>query len=1148
MRVNFVHESKVSVSNTRARPLICAHNTNSITPKLSEVRLFLSETSPFVFLASETMRTGVNGVFLPGYNCIERFADGSLPESRGLMVAVKRCARIMEVFSSPFVLAVEVCCGEDIFYVASVYACHRGHANRAASLHSIAEAMMRLQIRAGDTGRAIVMAGDFNMSVEEHERFLAKHGAGAWRLLDCVGDSVSYVHGATRSSLDRFMVSGPEGCFNTYRVCNTYDHSDHFPVFTNLNVDVSRCSSRRMPSKINRVKIVEKKAAVANSNYWAPLEALMDEAPLDELVGGFFQAAEKVTEETGITQGAGRRNRRRHPLRRATVRAIHHRRELACAVPRDEVAYVQAKVEAKRLVKQDQHADFAKFVARGAALRANKPRLFWRWLRSVSGLHARSAPTPFPSPVVNPATNVLAVTEETILAAWESHYAALFKKVDHKDEEEWEHTLGLRQREDLDTNAAISWKEVCDTLRTIDGFKAAGPSGVQTAFLQAALDAADDQGVFPVVPTTPLGRIVFKIVVALFTGAAVPDALASSLIISLHKKGPTSLTSNYRGISLMETLLKLVTTIVARRLQAAMDATDPLCREQAGFRTKEECAAQFTALHDVCLRRRLDHRRTLLAFIDFKTAFDSVPHAALLCKLKARGVCGHTLSFIRALYSNPSFQVVLAGGARGEKVAVERGVRQGCPLSPLLFNIYIDDILQGCKGVTVPGLDNKLRGLLFADDVVLLAHDIKSMKGTLRVVERWATKHGMVFGTNKCGVMKIDGDVELLKLVGFSLQGQEVPVVQTYTYLGFPFNSSLNLVEAAKARAAKAQTKLNMATSFLKNKTIPLGPKIDILRSCLLPALTYGSELFGMVKSVVAPLQSVWGKAVRMLVSGFSTSASLVLCAEFQLYSVYDVACSLRARAFRKFPVQLKTIMSDLCENASAKTWYGRTKTWIRRWAGEEALEDPSFASGLKLGLFGRDANWEGNSASTGAQRYVKYSFQTSAGYVEYAIKHSGSLMKYNLGMYSLVALRAGSFWTANRFAAAGMINRRYRNVCPCCEKRVKESEFHLLAKCTRWQEQRVASGLYAMICEVREYCHANGIRLTRDECVALLLGGAVGDELLDERSPWEKEWYMAQGDRRPLFISLLRYLSSIRSERIAAIWQHTTRNQSPNG
>ena len=185
----------------------------------------------------------------------------------------------------------------------------------------------------------------------------------------------------------------------------------------------------------------------------------------------------------------------------------------------------------------------------------------------------------------------------------------------------------------------------------------------------------------------------------------------------------------------METLLKLVTTIVARRLQAAMDATDPLCREQAGFRTKEECAAQFTALHDVCLRRRLDHRRTLLAFIDFKTAFDSVPHAALLCKLKARGVCGHTLSFIRALYSNPSFQVVLAGGARGEKVAVERGVRQGCPLSPLLFNIYIDDILQGCKGVTVPGLDNKLRGLLFADDVVLLAHDIKSMKGTLRVAE-----------------------------------------------------------------------------------------------------------------------------------------------------------------------------------------------------------------------------------------------------------------------------------------------------------------------------------------------------------------------------------------------------------------------------
>ena len=132
----------------------------------------------------------------------------------------------------------------------------------------------------------------------------------------------------------------------------------------------------------------------------------MDEAPLDELVEGFFQAAEKVTKETGIAQ-RGRRNRRRNPLRRATVRAIHRRRELACAVPRDEEAYVQAKVEAKRLVKQDQHADFAKFVARGAALRANKPRLFWRWLRSVSGLHARSVPASFPSPVVNHYKTVL---------------------------------------------------------------------------------------------------------------------------------------------------------------------------------------------------------------------------------------------------------------------------------------------------------------------------------------------------------------------------------------------------------------------------------------------------------------------------------------------------------------------------------------------------------------------------------------------------------------------------------------------------------------------------------------------------------------------------------------------------------------------
>ena len=1149
---NNFHAPRVDLSRTNSHPLICAHNINHLSPKLNEVRLFLSETCPFVFLGCETMRTSVKSAFLPGFNCVERFHDESVPGSRGLLVAVKRCARIIEIFSNHFALAVQVTCGEDVFIVVSIYACPRGHANRADSLRAILDAMAFTQDWAADAGWPILLGGDFNMSAEEHQRFIERYGAGAWRLLECDGNSTSFARGASRSSLDRFMVSGADVCFNKYNVCDVYDHSDHFPVFTRLNVDVSRCSSRRAPLKINRAMMTEKKAQVASHNYWAPLEALMDEddASLDQVVNTFLETAEQVAINTEVVQRPRKQRARRHPLRRATIRAIHRRQELARAQPCDEAALEEARQEAKRMVRADQHADWVRFVARGAALRVGKPRLYWKWLRSVSGTNSKSVSLPFPSPVIDPSTATLVSTEASILSAWSTHYAELFKETNPQPAEHWEQVLHLEQGPELDTNAPLSWEEVCSALRATDGFKAAGPSGVQAAFLQAAADVADDEGVFPLVPTTPLGRVLYKIVVSLFTCAEIPESLACSLIISLHKKGPTNVTTNYRGIALMESLLKLVTSLVSRRLQAALDATNPLCREQAGFRSKEECAAQIAALYDVCERRRRDRRTTFVTFIDFKTAFDSVPHAALLYKLKARGVCGHTLSFITALYTNPCFQVMIAGGARGEKVAVERGVRQGCPLSPLLFNIYIDDILQGCKGVSVPGLDTRQRGLLFADDVALFAHDVASMKKTLRVVERWAGKHGMSFGVQKCGVMKIDGDVELLKLIGFSLQGQEIPVVETYTYLGYPFNSSLNLEKAAKTRAAKAQTKLNMLTRFLKNKAIPLGPKVDVLRTCMLPSLTYGGELFGMVKSVVAPLESVWGASVRMVMSGFSLSASRVLFAEFDLCSVYDVTCALRARAFVKFPNQLKTVMSDLCETQYSKSWYGKTKTWIRRFYGEDAFDEGNCTpAGLKFDLFTRDAYWVGKCAPAGAQRYINYAFAGSREYFQYFLKHPRSLSPYSLGMYCLVALRAGSFLTANRCAAAGLIAARYRNRCPCCEKGVKEDEYHLLVRCRRWDQEREASGLTEMIKEVARFNHrVHGSQLARDDLVALLLGGAVGDELLDEREVWGKSWYMAEGDQRPLFTTLTRFLASIRSQRVSAVWQHSTRCRSPVG
>ena len=146
-----------------------------------------------------------------------------------------------------------------------------------------------------------------------------------------------------------------------------------------------------------------------------------------------------------------------------------------------------------------------------------------------------------------------------------------------------------------------------------------------------------------------------------------------------------------------------------------------LTEAQGGFRS-ERCADQILILRGVFELRRKEKKGTYMAFLDVSKAYDTVWCDGLWRKMQQYGVEEKFVRICRGLYKGIEASVVLEG-EQSRWFLVETGLRQGCPLSPLLYSIYVMDMMkqleEKCLGVIMDGM--WCGGLMYADDIILLA-------------------------------------------------------------------------------------------------------------------------------------------------------------------------------------------------------------------------------------------------------------------------------------------------------------------------------------------------------------------------------------------------------------------------------------------
>ena len=209
----------------------------------------------------------------------------------------------------------------------------------------------------------------------------------------------------------------------------------------------------------------------------------------------------------------------------------------------------------------------------------------------------------------------------------------------------------------------------------------------------------------------------------IFKEAIFPTAWTENYLKPIYKKDSKDEPDNYRGLAIAPAISKLYCMILLERLEAHLTKNNTISPNQIGFRKGYRTADHIFLLKtliDKVLKRK---KKVFAAFIDFKKAYDTVDRATLMETLHKTGVQGNFLANLQAMYKKVRYTIKLKNEVLNP-IDSNLGLKQGCPLSPVLFNLYINDI-GTYLGDNGPGYlsvkETKINHILYAGDLVLLA-------------------------------------------------------------------------------------------------------------------------------------------------------------------------------------------------------------------------------------------------------------------------------------------------------------------------------------------------------------------------------------------------------------------------------------------
>ena len=332
-----------------------------------------------------------------------------------------------------------------------------------------------------------------------------------------------------------------------------------------------------------------------------------------------------------------------------------------------------------------------------------------------------------------------------------------------------------------------------------------------------------------------------------------PDLWSEGSITPIFKSGDLSDPNNYRGICVSSCIGKFFTPILNQRLLSYVKKHQTLHNSQTGFlphhRTSDHIFTLRTIVDKYVLNR--SGGKVYACFIGLKKAFDSIWHNGLLYKLQQNNISGRFYALIKNIYSKSNCFIKL-GTEKTKTFQYSRGDRQGCIPSPLLFNLFLDDLPNSLSTAhqTDPFIlpnGDKLSSLLYADDLVLLSKSREGLRNCIDIVSSFCKSWHLTVNHKKSKVLIFSRKTsETIREMKFLLHNKPIEIVQDFTYLGVKISSTGNLQNhrsITKEKAIHALFKVSKTIDFKKLKPKQAEKLFDTLIS---PIITYGCEVWGV--------------------------------------------------------------------------------------------------------------------------------------------------------------------------------------------------------------------------------------------------------------------------------------------------------------